>query len=272
MKNLILFFQKYYHYFLLLLLEFVALYSVIQFNSYQKSWLFNTSSAISGEVLGVKNEFNYYFNLGTENQRLTLENQRLREMLSEQLHTDDTSFIDRDTLNNPLFRFIPSVIISKTIHKPKNYFLIDKGTSDGVKPNMGVITQDGVVGVVIQSSTHIAQVMTVLHPDFRLTPLIGDDDQSGFVQWDGKNPRSVEISRINKHRNIEEGDSVFTSQFSAHFPPHVPVAVIDEISSDLNSSFFDIRAVLTTDFANVRSVYVVDHIYKSELDSLSNEN
>ena len=104
MKNLILFFQKYYHLFFFGLLEVVAFYSVIQFNSYHKSWLFNTTSVITSEALGVKSEFNYYFNLGTENHRLTQENKQLRERLSPQLGLADSMVLEKDTLNSPLFR------------------------------------------------------------------------------------------------------------------------------------------------------------------------
>jgi rod shape-determining protein MreC len=272
MKNLILFFQKYYHLFLLGLLEIVAFYSVIQFNTYHKSWMFNTTSAASAEVLGIKNEFNYYFNLGTENQRLSLENQQLRERLSEQIGIADSLVLEKDTLGAPVYAYIPAVIISKTINKARNYFLLNKGRNSGITPNMGVITQDGIVGVIVQSSSNVSQVMTVLHPDFRLTPLIGEDDQSGFVNWDGKDVKVVTVNRINKHRDIIKGDSIFTSSFSANFPAGVPVAVVDDISSDQKSSFFKIKANLTTDFANVRSVFIVKHIYKTEIDSLSNEN
>jgi rod shape-determining protein MreC len=272
MKNLILFFQKYYHVFLFGILEIIALYSVVQFNSYHKSWLFNTSSAVSTSAIGIKSEFNYYFNLGTENHRLKTENQQLRERLSKQLGVSDSLVLEKDTLNSPVYEYIPSVIISKTINKAKNYFLLNKGRKAGVLPNMGVITQDGIVGVVIQSSSNVSQVMTVLHPDFRLTPLIGENDQSGYVDWDGKDVRLVNVNRINKHRDIEEGDSIFTSNFSANFPARIPVAIVDEIVSDPKSSFFKIKAVLTTNFANVRSVFVVKHIYKTEIDSLSREN
>lgn len=272
MKNLILFFQKYYHLFLFGLLEITAIYSIVQFNSYHRSWMFNTTSMVSGEVIGVKNEFSYYFNLGTENQRLTLENQELREMLAEQLNVSDSAVLEQDTLDKPIYSFIPAKIISKSVHRPKNYFLLDKGRSNGVEPNMGVISQDGIVGTVIQVSEHISQVMTVLHPDFRLTPLIGDNDQSGFVHWDGKSTDEVQIDRINKHQDVEIGDSVYTSRFSAHFPAGVPVAVIKDLESDQKSSFFTIKARLTTDMSNVRSVFVINHIYKTEIDSLSNEN
>lgn len=272
MKNLILFFQKYYHLFLFGILEVVAFYSVIQFNSYHKSWLFNTTSSVTSDVLAVKSEFSYYFNLGTENHRLTEENKRLRERLAQQINVADSLVLEKDTLDRPVFRYIPSLIISKTINKARNYFLLDKGTTSGVRPNMGVVTQDGIVGVVVQSSANVSQVMTVLHPDFRLTPLIGEQDQSGYVNWDGKDVRMVNVNRINKHRDVEKGDSIFTSNFSAHFPPGIPVAVVEELSSDQMSSFFTMKARLTTNFANVRSVFVVEHIYKAQIDSLNNEN
>lgn len=269
MQNLILFLRRYQHFFLFVLLEVVSFYAIFRFNNYHQSILFNASNGISGRILQAEADVTEYLSLRKENERLLAGHaQAMGQMEYNRFTLSGDTFAVTDTAGIPVYSFVPARVMNKTIHKRNNYFTINRGTSHGVYENMGVVSQDGVVGIVVNASSNFSTVMTVLHEEFSLTPRINNEEQFGRLYWPGPNPQTAFIERISKHIPLSKGMEVRSSLFSKYFPPDYLVGHIASVKEIPNSTYWDIRVKLSTDFANVRSVYVVRNIYHLELDSL----
>lgn len=273
MQNLLRFIRKYYHIFLFVILEAIALSSLIRFNIYHEAIFLSTASQASGYVLSKKAKTLSYFSLKKENERLHIQNAaRLNDSfnLNFSILGNDT-FVIRDSFKEPWFSFIPATVINNSTHQTRNYLTITGGKKNGIRKNMGVISQDGVVGIVVDVSENFALVMSLLHDQFKLKPKIAENNYFGELIWNCEDPVFAHIDKISRHYPIRKGQRVVTSSYSHLFPANVPVGVVFEVKKYVKKPFSDIKVKLATDFGNVQSVYVVKHIYRSEIISLEEQ-
>lgn len=269
MQNLILFLRKYNHFFLFILLEIFCFYAIFRFNTYHNSVLLNASNSVSGSILQSQEDVLQYLSLEKENERLLMKSAQDYTWADEnKIMIGSDTFVVTDTTGVPLYSFIPAKVLEKTIRKRSNYFIINRGRKHGVAKDMGVVSQDGVVGIVVNSTQNFSTVMPLLHEEFSLTPRIRNEEQYGKLFWEGPDPRYAKIDRVSKHIPLTRGMEVRTSLFSRYFPPNYMVGRIIKLKEQHNSSYWDIRVKLSTDFMNVRSVYVVKNNFKLEVDSL----
>jgi rod shape-determining protein MreC len=273
MQNLIRFIKKYYHLLLFAILEIIALTALIKFNHYQQAIFFSTANSVSGELLQKKADALSYLSLKEENDRLLgVTNRYFNDSINNNfiVFSSDT-FLMKDSSRLPWFSFIPAKVINNYTHKKRNYLTIAGGTKQGIGRNMGVVSQDGVVGIVVDVSENFALVMSLLHDQFKLKPKISDNGYFGELSWDGEDPTIAKIEKISRHYPIKKGQAVVTSAYSRLFPANVPVGTISEVKKYVKKPFADISVKLSTQFGKVQSVYVVKNIYRKEIVELEGE-
>ena len=138
-----------------LILEVVSMVLLFQFNGYQGSVWFTSANIVSGKVYEVSSAVDQFFSLTKVNERLTQRNvtlERQVEYLSQQIEklSGDSEAATREMKNSMAScRMIPARVISNTIDKQDNFITIDKGSRDGVRPDMGVVCGTGIVGIEI---------------------------------------------------------------------------------------------------------------------------
>ena len=167
------------------------------------------------------------------------------------------------------FDFIVAHVINNSISHPFNYLTINKGSSDGIKPELGVIDRNGVVGIVSTTGAHSARVISLLNPHFRLSCKIKRSDYFGSLVWDGANPSQALLEELPRHTVFEPGDTIVTSGYSAVFPSGLPVGVIIGADTDRNQNFFTLRVRLLADFTTLGNVQVVINNQAEEIRALS---
>ncbi|HKG69841.1 MAG TPA: rod shape-determining protein MreC, partial [Segetibacter sp.] len=129
---------------------------------------------------------------------------------------------------------------------------------------MAVISQQGVVGTVIDVSKNFSRVMSLLHRNSKVSSMLKKGNISGTVEWDGKDPDYINLKNIPKKVAVAKGDSVVTSSYSANFPSHIMVGVVNEISRDRDSNFLIIRLKTATNFYNLEYVNLVENVQWDE--------
>lgn len=168
------------------------------------------------------------------------------------------------------YDFIVAHVIKNSVMKADNYLTINKGSDDGVLPEMGVIDQNGVVGIVNVVGPHSARVISLLNPNFRLSCKIKNNNNFGSLVWDGKDPRFAILEELPRHAPYKAGDTLVTSGYSAVFPDGIPVGVIEK-QSGKNVDPDAIKIRLLTDFATLNNVQVVVNYMAEELSALEAE-
>ena len=163
------------------------------------------------------------------------------------------------------FEFVTAHVINNSISRPYNYITLDKGANDGVKPELGVIDQNGVVGIVSAVGPGSARVISLLNPNLRLSCKIKNSEHFGSLVWGGNDPRTALLEELPRHTVYEPGDTIVTSGYSAVFPPGLPVGVILDDGLNHNENFFTLKIRLFADFTALSNVQIVMNNFAEEI-------
>lgn len=247
-------------------LEIAALSMLSHNGDMQNRWLARAASAVNANVWGVGENIAHYFGLKRENQDLAMENYRLLQELRHYREAETEAELgDIETVRN--FEFIHAAIAKHSTNKQHNYLILDKGADDGILRGSGVITSKGVIGTVKATSRHYSYVMTFNNKDMVISARIGREGSVGPMAWDGISTRGAILREIPHNIPLEEGDTVYTSGFSALFPSDIPLGVTGA-SKIVNGSSYEIKVRLLEDLSKVRYVTVVNNLDREEIEEL----
>ncbi len=264
MQRIINFVLRYRNAFLYAFLAFISLVMTIRSHSYHQSKFFNSSRWVTGSIYGAGSDVSYYFNLQEENKRLVEENQLLRKMLFNS-QKDSIAPLD-STL--AVYEVLNARLIKNSFTSPRNYVLIDKGEKDGVHQDMGVITTDGILGIVENVSNNFATVQSVLNTKSNINAKIKGTEYFGSLIWDTKDYTVVQLIDIPRLVPLVLGDTIVTGGMSSIFPENVPIGTIKKYDLNASKSFYDIDVELFSDMANIKNVYLIENKDKEEIEEL----
>lgn len=274
MHNLLDFVRKYSYFFLFVLLEVVSLTLLFRFNSYQGSVWFTAANTAVAKVNGLYGDALAYVNLQQVNKDLTAQNialEREAEILRDALHkaTKDTTLTER-LMHQRLagYTMIPATVVSNSNERENNYLVIDKGETDGIRPEMGVVGGGGVVGIVYLTGPHHSLVIPVTNRKSSISCRVRGQNYFGYLQWDGASLRHAYVDDVPRYARVRKGEVVETSGYSAVFPPGIFVGRIRNITNSPDGQSYKLDVTLGTNFANLRDVEVVTTPYKAEIDTL----
>lgn len=278
MREFFEFFSRYLKW--LVLLVYVALSCVLLFRSdpYRHHLWLTSASTVSGALYKVGHNITSFFSLREANEDLNHRNAVLEAEvvnLREQINRMKLAGFT-DTMPTPdsvaHFDFIVADVINNSVHHAQNYLTVDKGSLDGVSPEMGVIDHSGVVGTVSAVGPHYSRVISLLNPNFRLSCKIKASDHFGSLVWDGADPSEALLEELPRHTVFQPGDTVVTSGYSAVFPAGLPVGTIMPDTRDHKENFFTLRVKLFADFSRLSNVQIVKNNHRDELVSIEANN
>ena len=264
MYTLIRFLKKYNYIILFLILEVICIIMMIYNLPYQKRKITNFGNNIAGNVFKTKSNWTNYFHLKDENTLLTEHNAILMSMALQQ--NNDTASVLND--NTDELRFIPANVINNSINRRNNYLLIDKGKKDGIKRDMGVICENGIVGKVVNVSNNYASVISMLHPYSIISARFTNNQHLANVSWNTNDYQYGTVKDIPLHLHPKKGDTIVTSGFSNIFPPDFMIGTIEEMVESESKDFNTAKIKFSTNFSTLRHVYVIENINQNEIDSL----
>ena len=274
MRNLLDFLQRNNHFFVFLLLEALSFALMFRFNSYHGSVCFTAANSAVTKVDGLFQQTAAFLRLSEVNGELTKSNIRLQEennALRDALAdaTRDTTLTER-LMREKLagYDMLPAKVVSNGCGRANDFLVIDRGESDGVRPEMGVVGGGGVVGIVYLTGSHNSLVIPITNRKSSVSCRVRGQGYFGFLQWDGTSRRRATLDEVPRYARVKRGDVVETSGYSAVFPPGIFVGRVRSVGNSSDGQSFKLDVVLGTNFANLRDVSVVTTPYKAEIDTL----
>ncbi|MDE7396624.1 MAG: rod shape-determining protein MreC [Muribaculum sp.] len=274
MRNIIDFLIKYSKWLVFTIYVTISCALLFSHNPYQHYIYLTSANRVSSTIFRITSNITSYFHLHDinddlqrRNAALEMEVTALRRQLNdyrEMIAADSLALITR----NMPYSYILARVISNSVYHTNNYLTIEKGSLDGIEPEMGVVDQNGVVGIVNVVGPHSARVMSLLNPKMRLSCKIKGREEFGPLVWDGKNPHEAVLEEMPRHEQFKTGDTIVTSGYSAIFPEGIPVGVIMSHENAHNNNFYSLRIRLLTDFTTLSTVRVIRNNMKAELDGL----
>lgn len=264
MYNLIRFIQKNAFVIVFVLLEILCVVMLLTSQPYHsRAWL-KTSNRMVGGIERTTSGIAEYFNLRDLNRELLDENARLKKKLA--MYENDIAMRQSD---DTLYEFIPVHVIGNDINSAQNYIIIDKGSDDGIGRNMGLVSHNGVAGVVCSVSRNYSMAISMLHPYTNLSVRFKSNQYIANLQWKTGSYQYGNIVDIPSHLVLNEGDTVVTSGHSFIFPPDIMVGVVSSVDEDNGKGLNSATIRFSTDMAALRNAYVVHNVGAGEIDSLS---
>lgn len=181
-----------------------------------------------------------------------IENLKLRGMLGMKEH------------NN--FSLVAGEVVGKSLLLLRNTITVTIGEQDGVKTDMPIVSEAGLVGKIIATSAHYSIGQLVLNKDFRSSAKVQRSRVDGIIAWDGG--ESLRLKNVSKMQDVKEGDIVTTSEYSSIFPRDIKIGFVSRISHKPGSLFEDIDVTPSVDFSTMEQVFVVTTMPDSERTSL----
>ncbi|MDD4515199.1 rod shape-determining protein MreC [Massilibacteroides sp.] len=280
MRKLLEFLVSKRHWFLFILLEVISFVFVYRNNAYQRNIIFSSANVVTGHIASISGSVISYMNLREINRDLSEKNSqmemdllRLQEEL-EDLKADTVSFkgaVSDSTEQLFPFDFVMARVIYNSISYVSNYITINKGKNDGIAPDMGVISDRGVVGVVSKVSDNMALVIPVLNPKFNLSCKVKGSNYFGSMTWNGRSIQYANLEQLPRHVEFVQGDTIVTSGFSTIFPSGIIVGTIASFEKEKDDNYFSLEVKLFTDFSSLSNVRVLRNYRQKEQKTLQEE-
>lgn len=258
MRNLVRFLGRYHVFLVFVALELCAYALTVRNRGYHEAAYLNSANAFTGWVYSIKAEVIGFLQLRPQNRKLAEENALLRQQL-QALRMGEVKGIPAgwDSTRATEYTYIPAEVVNGTVHRQSNYMTINKGSAQGVRPNMGVMTTNGIVGLVKDVSANYATVLTILHKDSRISSRLTGSGFIGSLTWDGHDPSILQLSDIPSHIEVTPGMEVSTSGFSDYFPAGIHIGRVISHKQRPGESFLSIQVRLTSGLNRVGTVYVI---------------
>lgn len=265
MRNLLNFFLRYSSWFVFLFYALLSCYLLFTRNPYQHHVYLTSANAVASGIYEVTGNVTSYVGLRDINDDLQRRNAAL-EAEVVMLRTQN-KHLRQDILQDSLrsldsvgrFEFVIASVINNSVIRPYNYITIDKGAADGLAPEMGVMDQNGVVGVTNVVGKHHSRIISLLNPNFRLSCKLRGNSAFGSLVWDGRNPSEALLEELPKQVRFHKGDTIITSGYSAMFPEGIPVGTVIGSTRGEDDNFHTLRIRLLTDFTTLSTVKVISN-------------
>jgi rod shape-determining protein MreC len=273
MGNIIVIFQRVFPFLVFILLQATAFYIISRYNDYHSSNMISRSNYLAANINEKVANVTSFINMPVQNEALAMENAKLRQELyrtSALLNAKiDDSILGLYPVQLPnSVRVVHGKIVSNTVSQLRNFLIVNKGSTDGIKKDMSVISGKGPVGVVIDVSENFCSIMSILNKDNNVSVRNKSTLNVGQLRWKGGDIMVAQLEEIPKHIKLKKGEIIETSGYSSYYPAGLPVGVVEEYSEDSESNFANIKVRLYNDFTNLRYVYLIENIERPEIRKL----
>ena len=261
MNNLLQFVIRYSAFLLFLLLEVIALLLVVRYNENQKAIFDHSSSRVVGSMYKMADDVIQYNRLKDISDSLAAQNAALKQQIfnlerSIQRLVPADKPVDSCILES--FHVIEAQVISNSIHLRNNHFTIDRGSKDGIKTGMGVISAHGIAGIVDDVGEQYATAISVLHSAARISAAIQRNGYFGSLVWRATDPAHMILEAVPRQADVRIGDTIVTSGYSFIYPKDLFIGTVERFWTEGGSNYYTIEVKLHEDIAKLDRVYVIE--------------
>ena len=268
MHNLLRFIRMYHFLLLFIVIEGFSIFLLSTNNSFFRYKIIEYSQPYTGSAQQYFSATVHYFNLKQENELLVEENAKLHTIL----RNNQSLFSDSIAFKNKKYTYTSATVINNSVFKRNNFLTLNKGGKHGIKKGMGVISTDGIVGIIHSVSNQFSLVLSVLHQKSTISIRLKKQGNIGFLKWNGFDYRQANIVNIPNHITLTEGDTISTSGFGTIFPERINLGIIQSYKNIEEKGYYRIKIRFFSDMNKLRHVYIVHSLESEEQIMLENNH
>ena len=222
------------------------------------SWPLRAVAGVHDRIAGVWDSYVALQGMEEENRQLKREFELLREQ-NAQLRESAAATERLAALLEFKKQALPTLIAAQVIGRDTgNWYktiIVDKGASDGVQPDQGVITPAGVVGRIVKTTASTAVVLLVTDPNNAIAGLIQRTRDEGIVE--GTTQGQARLKYIPLLSSARPGDRVVTSGLVEGFPRGLAIGTITRIDKEEEALFQSAELTPEVDPTRVEEVLII---------------
>ena len=199
--------------------------------------------------------------LKEENEQLLAKNSELEQSLREleNIKTENETLKEYMNLTEKYgeYKTIPAYVINKDISNYSKTIVINVGTNDGVKEDMTVIGDQGLVGHIVSVTDTTAKVQTIIDTASSVSATMSSTDETIVCKGTLESTTELKAMYIPTDYNIIQGDSIETSGLGGIYPKGIHIGTVKQVEATKNVT--DRYAVIETavDFDKLSTVLVI---------------
>ncbi len=193
------------------------------------------------------------------NRKLSAENQLLQGLAEENKQLREAL----EYRKRSVFRLIPARVIGRDTSTWWSTMEINRGEKHGIRIDMPVLTDDGLVGKVISVAAEASRVVLVSDESCKVAATVEGTTERGIVSGNvrgerlaNKNEPLLSMNIPSKHAQVQPGQKVYSSGVGGVFPSGVLIGTIQSFANRSLDS--QAKVVPAVDLASIENVFVVD--------------
>jgi rod shape-determining protein MreC len=165
------------------------------------------------------------------------------------------------------FSYHPANVVSMTTNRNRNYIVVDRGTKDGIRENMGVITPNKeLVGTVVSCSESYSVVMPLLNTLFKIGGTLVDNDYVCSIYWEGTSRYKVTGVELSRYAEPKKG--MVINAKSERVPSDVVIGTIESYEMNISKTAYSVDVVIAADMQRLDNLLIVENRDQTELEQL----
>ncbi len=221
----------------------------------------NGITYLKNKIEGNDSFFTDIDQLRAENEDLKQKNSELEQSLRELeiIKSENETLKEYVNLKDkyPEYETIPAYIINRDINNFTKTIVINAGEKDGIKPNMTVIEDQGLVGFVLSTTENTAKIQTIIDTSTSVSSVLNSSRETIIVNGTLEDNSTLKATYIPTNATLVENDSVETSGLGGIYPKGIHIGTIKQIVDTKNIT--DRYAYIETavDFEKLETVLVI---------------
>lgn len=210
--------------------------------------------------------FSDFFNSPRDMATLRAENNALNErvaMLQSEIVALQENLAQSEILytlldfarSNPEHEYLAATVIGREVSPYLQYIIIDKGSSDGLRHGMPVVTQQGLVGRIDALIPNAARIQLITDANSVVNVKLQTAQVEGLVR--GSVTGEINLDMVPVGNEVEVGDVLMTSGLGGTYPPNIFVGQILTMQSRENVLFQTGSVQPVVDFSSLSAVLVI---------------
>ena len=198
-----------------------------------------------------------WMNVRSQVDALTIENNSLQQDKYELNNLRELYKLDEEYAD---YRKVGARVVSKEAGNWFHSFVINKGSLDGLEPDMNVMAGSGLVGHITEVGDNWAKVMAIIDDNSNVSAMVLSTEDSCIVQGnlETMDQGVITFSKlVNGETAVKEGDKVVTSYISTKYLPGILIGYVTQIQSDSNNLTSSGTITPAVDFAHLEEVLVI---------------
>ncbi len=258
-----------------IIITIIILIILVLITNTETTKLYSVENVISKIVLPIQNGITYLKNkinnndqfftdvnkLKQENDELKTKNSELEQKLRELeiVQTENETLKQYLNLTDKYqdYKTIPAYVINRDISNYSKTIVINVGKEDGIKENMTVIADEGLVGNVISVTSNTAKVQTIIDSSSSTSAITSSTRDTMVCKGTIEESNTLQATYISIESNIIEGDSIETSGMGGIYPKGIHIGKLLQVTQGKNKTDITAKIETAVDFEKLETVLVI---------------